>query len=172
MVKCQCRTVKGTRCSRNARPKQKYCGTHLKKCKQTVVVRKPSSSGGKKKVVKRAKAAKKCPAGKIFNAKTGRCVNRDGKIGKQLIARAKVHQRELDKKMATHHPKRWARARKRLMAEAGVRSRPTDHNGALYKRYKDREIDWIPPEMIPHLAAVERSLIQQGMDIIPRFQIS
>ena len=43
------------------------------------------SSKGRKQTPKKSSKGTKCPRGKIINPKTGRCVNKNGKIGKQLL---------------------------------------------------------------------------------------
>ena len=48
----------------------------------------------------------KCPKGKILNPKTGRCVNKDGKIGQELLAKGGAKPKEVkpkeDKKLIAH----------------------------------------------------------------------
>ena len=47
----------------------------------------------------------KCPKGKILNPKTGRCVNKDGKIGQELLAIGGAKPKEVKVKDALKNAK-------------------------------------------------------------------
>jgi len=42
---------------------------------------------------------RKCPQGKIINPKTGRCVKKDGRIGKQIVRKSHKSSRKSPKSM-------------------------------------------------------------------------
>ena len=49
----------------------------------------PKKSSKKETAPKKSSKGAKCPPGKIINPKTGRCVSKDGKIGKELLKNSK-----------------------------------------------------------------------------------